>query len=154
MKPLFRLTKHAELIAQGDLTVEAIDTKGKDEIGQLTKSFNTMVERLRAILMTVQHSSTNVADSSEELLAHAEQTTGISNDVAASIDRISMKATSQQQQLLTTTAHMQDIKAAVAALSEQSKSIEEFVTAISDISDQTNLLALNAAIEAARRWGW
>ncbi|MFZ7775133.1 methyl-accepting chemotaxis protein [Bacillus velezensis] len=42
------------------------------------------------------------------------------------------------------------VEAMLNDLEEQTKNIEEVVTAISAISDQTNLLALNASIEAAR----
>ena len=38
----------------------------------------------------------------------------------------------------------------IAALKEQSETINDFVQTISDISKQTNLLSLNASIEAAR----
>ena len=38
----------------------------------------------------------------------------------------------------------------ITSSAERTKSINEFVNTINNISEQTNLLALNAAIEAAR----
>jgi GAF domain-containing protein/HAMP domain-containing protein len=47
--PITRLTKVAETVAQGDLTVQAtIDSE--DEIGQLAKTFNSMTAQLRQTL--------------------------------------------------------------------------------------------------------
>lgn len=199
VRPLYQLTNHAKMIAKGDLTVETVQVTSNDEIGQLSTSFNTMVENLRNILATVNQSSVEVAASSEQLLANAEQTSTISKQVASSVNDIAQEATQQQLQmtenaaalaevtvgiqqvasaaedvseasteakeraiigknhLSSTVAQMHSIKSSVDEtihviedLSKHSQEIEEFVTAITEISNQTNLLALNAAIEAAR----
>lgn len=44
-QPIHRLAKAARRVAEGDLT-ETMEVKGKDEIGELTESFNEMVKGL------------------------------------------------------------------------------------------------------------
>ena len=199
LRPLYRLTKHAGIVAKGDLTVNRVDIKTMDEVGELTLAFNEMIDSLRKLLTTVNRSSLEVAASSEQLLANAEQTNQLSERVSTSIDTINNNAGQQlvqmqenavalkevttgivnvasaaedvaqssndakqfadigQQHLATTTVQMEAIKRAVDEtlssikdLTSHSQKIEQFVSAIRDISDQTNLLALNASIEAAR----
>lgn len=199
IRPLFPLTAHAQKLADGDITVQPLEIKVKDEVGTLSHSFNKMVENLRDILKTVNGASTEVAASSEQLLANSEQTSNMSQRVLNSVVGISTDTTNQQTQLdenaialseitigiqevanaaedvskasneaknrattgqehlITTVNQMSSIQHSVDdtlevihELSAQSGEIEEFVTAITDISNQTNLLALNAAIEAAR----
>lgn len=199
LKPLVTLTASASTVANGDLTVKAIETKAKDEIGDLSIAFNTMVASLRQILTTVNQSSLEVAASAEQLLANAEQSNSLGQEVSSSVKTITNTAQQQlvqmnenatalsevttgitnvatsaedvthssaiakqnadlgQEHLTSTVQQMNSIQNAVhetlhsiQELTEHSNKIEQFVSAIRDISDQTNLLALNASIEAAR----
>lgn len=199
IKPIHSLNEISTTIASGNLQVEQISTHYKDEIGQLTNSFNQMTQNLRNILTTVQFSSVEVSASAEELLANSKQTLSISQKVSASVSEISSHAQEQtihltenakalneistgihhvaaaaedvtvasdlakakaalgNEHVLQTIDQMNTIKNSVdqakttmEQLAIESNSIEQFVSAITDISAQTNLLALNAAIEAAR----
>lgn len=199
LQPLFSLTASAGSVANGDLTVENVEVKTKDEIGELSIAFNEMINSLRQILTTVNQSSLEVAASAEQLLGNAEQTNTLGHEVSNSIQQINGNAKQQlvqmeenatalsevttgivnvatsaenvtqssatakqyadagQDHLSTTVQQMEIIQAAVHEtlhsikdLTEHSSKIEQFVSAIRDISDQTNLLALNASIEAAR----
>lgn len=99
----------------------------------------------------------------ENAIALSEITIGIqevataAEDVSNASNEAKNRATTGQEHLITTVNQMNSIQHSVDdtlevihELSHQSSAIEEFVTAITDISNQTNLLALNAAIEAAR----
>lgn len=68
----------------GDFTVKGSYTS-KDEIGELTASFNAMTGRLQSIFSTVQESSHFVASTSEELSASAEQNSHASGHIAETV---------------------------------------------------------------------
>lgn len=53
-RPIFNLTKAAEKIAEGDLTVQAPVTS-KDEIGILSSSFNSMTRQLKDFIDTLEN---------------------------------------------------------------------------------------------------
>jgi methyl-accepting chemotaxis protein len=72
---LQRLLKSLQEIAQGDgdLTV-TIDDSSKDETGDVARAFNMFVAKLRAVIMTIASSTSQVAATAEELSVTSKQT--------------------------------------------------------------------------------
>lgn len=74
VSPLSKLSDSVNLVAKGDLTHEPILFKSKDEIGILARDFNDMTLSLRKLITEVNDTSIQVASSSEELSASAQET--------------------------------------------------------------------------------
>ncbi|KPL59383.1 hypothetical protein AM506_12020 [Rossellomorea vietnamensis] len=91
-KPLIHLNNQVSKVAQGDLTVSVQSTTG-DEVGQLTRNFNSMVMSMREIIQSVQSSVTQVKESTESLSAISEETTASSEEIARAMDEVAHGAT-------------------------------------------------------------
>ncbi|WP_340005527.1 methyl-accepting chemotaxis protein [Paenibacillus sp. FSL K6-0276] len=74
VSPLTKLSRGVNLVAQGDLTHDPITFNSKDEIGTLARNFNDMTQSLRMLITEVNETSMQVASSSEELSASAQET--------------------------------------------------------------------------------
>lgn len=73
VSPLTKLSSSVNLVAQGDLTHDPILFNSKDEIGTLARNFNDMTQNLRLLITEVNETSMQVASSSEELSASAQE---------------------------------------------------------------------------------
>lgn len=82
--PIVRVSEAMSRVAKGDLTVEKVNIHTQDELGDLARSLNLMVESLRDTLFSVGEASEQVAASSEQLLASSEETTRASEQVSQS----------------------------------------------------------------------
>ena len=91
-KPLIYLNSQVSRVAQGDLTVSVLSTSN-DEVGQLTKNFNSMVNSMRGIIESVQISVMKVKESTDNLSAISEETMASSEEIARAMDDISNGAT-------------------------------------------------------------
>ncbi|HHY09914.1 MAG TPA: methyl-accepting chemotaxis protein [Firmicutes bacterium] len=177
-RPVNRLLSFAQEISQGNLAVDDVDYKSRDEIGLLTEALNGMRIGLREMAAGVIEAVNIVSRSAQEMSAGAQQTSAsveelasTANHFAGAVDRLSGNAQDMADSALKTSdlsvegAHqiertvqtMNDINeevnllaAEIRDLGRQSEEIGQIVTLITGIADQTNLLALNAAIEAAR----
>lgn len=126
---LRRLVDFSDKVSEGDLT-ETLETKSKDEIGDLTRSFSKMSESLRDVIRAVQQSVDNVASASEELTASASQTSQATEHITMSIEQFSNgneaqneKVESSTNQLVAMNEGLQDMSqtsSEVAAVSIQS----------------------------------
>jgi methyl-accepting chemotaxis protein len=72
LAPLKDLALKAELIANGDLSVE-FHTVSNDEVGQLTESLKIMVDNLQRIIRQVGDAGSAIVSASTELTASTEQ---------------------------------------------------------------------------------
>ncbi len=92
--PLIELSKKAENIADGDLTVDVQQTS-TDEIGQLSGSFKRMVEGLRQTIggvseatSAVASATTQISSSTEEMAAGAQEQTSQAGEVASAVEEM------------------------------------------------------------------
>ena len=129
-KPLSKMTASAVTIASGDLTVEPILVKSKDEIGALASAFNDMTKGLREVIDHVVKGAGTIAASSEELFASSEQSASASEEVAKTITDIAKGASEQAQD---TELANTSVKEVGVLLQENSTNIKEVLRHAEDI---------------------
>ncbi|MCT4605504.1 MAG: methyl-accepting chemotaxis protein [Marinisporobacter sp.] len=98
-KPIYEVVKHANIIATGDFSHE-ISKKlfdRKDEIGELTISFDRMAKNLSELIKKIAKSSEHVAASSQELTATSQELATASEEVAKAIEEITRGANDQSR---------------------------------------------------------
>lgn len=86
-RPIVHASKAIERVASGDLSIEKIHVKNKDEIGAMVQSVNSMVTGLREVVVQVRDSSAQVAASSEQLSSSAQESTLASEQIAHIIEQ-------------------------------------------------------------------
>jgi methyl-accepting chemotaxis protein len=150
-------------ISEGDLTVE-IDTKSKDEIGELLINMKGMVYKLREVIEFVRTATGNISAASFQMSSSSQQMSEGATEQAASAEEVasSMEEMASNIQQNTDNAQQtekiahkasEDIKEGSIAVNQtvfSMKEIADKISIIGEIARQTNLLALNAAVEAAR----
>lgn len=117
-RPLLRLQQSADTISKGDLTAE-VDTLKHDEIGNVARSFQNMVDNLRAMIMGVQETTEMVSASSEELTAGAEQTSKAIDHVSESVQELSTGSQQQVVSMQRGSEHMESISGEIQNLSSR-----------------------------------
>ncbi|SDM43553.1 methyl-accepting chemotaxis protein [Psychrobacillus sp. OK028] len=113
--PVKKVTAGMSEIADGNLVVEPLNIKNKDEVGAMAKAFNTMSSDLRQIV-------TNVRDSSMQLAANAEELSASSEESLASSQ---MVAKSAEEQMATSEQQVRHMDTSVNSMSELSQGIDQ-----------------------------
>ncbi|MEK3994170.1 methyl-accepting chemotaxis protein [Psychrobacillus sp. FSL K6-2365] len=110
-KPIQKVTAGLEEIAKGNLAIEPIIIKNRDEVGVMATTFNKMSNDLQQIVSSVRDSSMQLAANAEELSASSEESLASSQMVAKSAEE-QMIASEQQVN------HMESSMSSMGALQQ------------------------------------
>lgn len=120
-RPLKNLQHLMGNAGKGDLTVEGT-YQSRDEIGQVTSSFNEMITNVRDIIRKVDESAMTLSASSEELTASADQTAQAAEHIAVATNEMSTGIESQVEsvnQVNQSVSSMYERMGHVAAISDE-----------------------------------
>ena len=169
-RPLSEAVRVAQAVANGDLTCH-IESRDKDETGQLLQALRTMdhslgqiVSQVRASTDSIATASSQIASGNNDLSSRTEQQASSLQETAASMEELTStvrqnadNARQANQLALSASAVANKGGSVVAqvvdtmdAIHASSQQIADIIGVIDAIAFQTNILALNAAVEAAR----
>lgn len=175
---LQKLVDYSKELASGNLKVEKLKINTNDQIEELARGFNTMVDNLYNLLTNVSNTSNQVAGFSQELSSlslEADSTihsaSSIINDMSEGVKQVDYsshevmelsynvvditgegnnKIKASIEQIIKIQETVDNVADVIDRFNQRSDEIGKITDLIDRIADQTNLLALNASIEAAR----
>jgi methyl-accepting chemotaxis protein len=122
-RPVTKMAAAAARIAAGDLSVEKVTVKNKDEIRNLADSFNTMTENLRLLILQVSSASQQVASASEELTASADQTSKATEQVTHSLQEVAVGADKQVRSIEESSNGIHEMSVGVQQIAANAQSV-------------------------------
>lgn len=158
---LREMAKVAELIDQGDLSVQVQPLSTKDTFGTTFRNMlTTLSDTIRGVRENVQGLATasaqvsataqGLSQGTSEQAASVEEAAASLEEMTASITQNAGNSRQMEQMAISGAQTAEESGRAVGETVTAMTAIAEKISIVEEISYQTNLLALNAAIEAAR----
>ena len=146
-KPIIMLSQVADKIAQGDLTIEGISIRNKDEVGILANSFNEMLNNLKNVVKKVVTTSEEVASSAQELMAGSENAASVSEEISASMQNVSVSIENQQDSINSMSSTMNEMSASIEQTSANMQNVNNNTVSISRLTENGQESLKDVAIQ-------
>jgi len=148
-KRMTNLKTTAESLSIGDFTVHS-DIDSRDEIGLLSKSFNSMIENIKNLLTDASKVSDEVSNAATNLAATSQETSASSDEISRTVDEIARGAEEQAQDAEKGAVIATSLDEKFQALKSNSTSMNESaleainanksgIIAVKDLIEKTNL---------------
>jgi Methyl-accepting chemotaxis protein len=159
--PVKKVTKELKEISEsnGDLT-KRIGYESKDEIGELSSSFDLFVDKLHGIIKEVSLSANTISSSSEELSIATKATTQSLDTISSTVEEIAASTSDEAAVTEETSAHLTEAarfteatsvatknttnnsKKAKESAEEGAAKISEIVSSITDIASSSQKVSI------------
>ncbi len=124
VNPVKELQANMLKAGDGDLTVQGTYSS-KDEIGQLTQSFNSMLNNIRNTVTKVTETANHVAEASEELNVNAAETTKATEMVANTMETIAHGSVEQLNNVSNTVNTVNELSTGVQQVAGNAQAVTE-----------------------------
>ncbi|MEI2360555.1 methyl-accepting chemotaxis protein [Priestia megaterium] len=133
------LSKTMKGISNGDLSVDVVPLKGKNEISTLISSFNEMMTHMRMLRQKISKTKNTVSHSSEQLLASMEETKTAVTEVTMSIQEIAAGSDKQLLNVVETEQAMVDMAKLLQKMTDHSSKVQQSMNRASEHASTGNI---------------
>lgn len=145
-KPITMLIDYAKTIADGNLSVENVYVKNKDEIGDLAAALNYMAKNLRELIQQFRLSAEQVAASSKELTESTYQTNDATKKISATMLQLANGVDQQVSSLAEVSQTANEISNGIQQIANNSEMVSKTALEASDKASEGGL-AIQTAVQ-------
>lgn len=169
-RPVRYVAQAAQRLAEGDLTIEQLIVKSRDELRDMASSFNQMVANLRHLVTEMTQASDELAGKSAEITSTAQGTAEATQQIYQLIQQVAVGAAeqngavqetatvvSEQQQAIDQVAnaaqsHAEAIRGTIRVMQELSTGVASVVGSVQAMtaSSRESVVAAHEGEEAVR----
>ncbi len=135
-KPLHILLNAANKISNGDLTVNNINIKSNDEIGNLGRAFEKMAVNLREVINNIKEHSERVSSASSEMTDVCEQQSKVATNSAENVNEIAEGSMLVSSKIDKINSNMNILDSAIKDINEKSDNVSSAVQTASSYSEK------------------
>jgi len=143
--PLKSMEKVFNIIGKGDFT-PTLTVKSKDEIGNISRSLNETLEKIRELITTIKKQAASLSEIGNDLASNMSNTAAAVNQITANIQSIKGRIINQSASVTETNATMEQVTININKLNghvekqtqnvtQASAAIEEMVANIASVTD-------------------
>ncbi|WP_265938508.1 methyl-accepting chemotaxis protein [Bacillus thuringiensis] len=147
-RPLQLLKNHIQKVAEGDLTLR-MKVTSKDEVGELTKHFNDMVEQMNEMVSKIKNSVSTVQQSTNSLHYLTNETVAASREVSGAMDDVSGGASTLANSVDEVSAQLENMAESV----EQMNSSVDEIKGVAGKAEEASKQGLNTMRNLIRTRG-
>ncbi|WP_280789048.1 methyl-accepting chemotaxis protein [Paenibacillus sp. PastF-3] len=144
-RPIVRIAREAERIAQGDLSGKALTVSNRDEIGQLGISFNQLSGNIRQLVGNLTISSELLASSSKQLSSTLGETTAALVQTSSSMTEVANNSEKQATSTQETSQSMEEMVKEIQRVAEASTHAYQLSMQTLEEADKGNSLIINSS---------
>ena len=149
--PLKSMETVFKTVGEGDFT-PTLKAEGKDEIGNIGRSFNNTLDNIRKLIITIKNQADSLSGIGADLSGNMDKTAVAINQITSNIQSVKGEAVNQSASVSETNATMEQISSNIDKLSDhvgsQSASVSESSSAIeqmlANVNSVTQTLIKNA----------
>lgn len=150
LKPLNRVRLAIDDVASGDADLtKRISNKGKDEISDVVRGFNSFIGKLQEIISQVKNSKERLGMAGTELQSSTEETASSITQILANIEAVHSQINNQSNSVHETAGAVNEIASNIESLEKmiekQSSGVSEASAAVEEMIG--NIRSVNASME-------
>ncbi|NMO78357.1 methyl-accepting chemotaxis protein [Niallia alba] len=131
--PIKRLKALMEKGGQGDFS-ERSAYIGKDEVGSLSDSYNTMADGMKGLIEMLSETSHHLASSSEQLSSSSEESSKASEHISETIQELAVGSETQMRLMESSSEGIRNVNETTGSITERAKKVAETAEQTSDVS--------------------
>ncbi|KGE18994.1 methyl-accepting chemotaxis protein [Paenibacillus wynnii] len=145
-KPLSQLAAYSNRLAEGDFT-EELTIKGKDEVGQLSESFQAMTQHLKEMIGQVLNTSETVVSDSNDLMERVDVLNDMADRSSLSVEEIGTGSRAIANSALDNSRAMEEINLGIQHIASAAGEVTEQTNEASSEAEGGNVIAQSAVVQ-------